>query len=99
MDDQAIIKRAFAAYFKTANREGYSASIPGNRSCVMSHNDKDYVVLVNGIWDVLAVYRIRNDGVLKRLHRWPAELGRTQAGWGEEQGRCRDEWRVDHMGR
>ena len=34
---------------------------------------KAYVVLRN-INGVLAVYRIRNDGMLKGLRRWPAEL-------------------------
>jgi hypothetical protein len=35
--------------------------------------DKSYVALrnVNGM---LAVYRVRNNGALKRLKRWPAEL-------------------------
>ena len=35
---------------------------------------KDYVVLRN-VRGVLKVYRVRNDGVLKGLKRWPAELG------------------------
>lgn len=95
--DQNLVNRAFAAYFKTARQEGYSADIPSNRSQVMSHNGKHYVVLANGIWDVLAVYRVRNDHFLKRLRRWPAALGRTQRNGLEQQGRCRDEWRMEKM--
>lgn len=34
-----------------------------------------YVVLRDGSIDVRAVYRVRNDGRLKRLKRWPAEVG------------------------
>jgi hypothetical protein len=64
------VDRAFAAYFRTGERH---APIPSNRSGVIEHKGKRYVVLenVNGI---LAVYRIRNNGALKRLRRWPAVL-------------------------
>lgn len=34
---------------------------------------KIYVVLENAS-RILAVYRVRNDGMLKRLRRWPIEL-------------------------
>ncbi len=34
-----------------------------------------YVVLRDGSIDVRAACRVRNDGRLKRLKRWPAELG------------------------
>lgn len=77
MMTDAILSRAFAAYFRTAKREGYLADQPASHSSVLTHNGKGYVVLINGIWDVLAVYRIRNDDTLKRLHHWPAELGHT----------------------
>jgi hypothetical protein len=66
MDD--LTKRAFAAYF----RSGGSAQ-PSRYSGPIAAAGKDYVVLhnVNGI---LAVYRVRNTGALKRLRRWPKEL-------------------------
>jgi hypothetical protein len=66
------IDRAFAAYFRT---EGAYAAQPSNHSDVQEHAGKEYVVLrnVNGI---LAVYRIRPSGELKRLRRWPTELER-----------------------
>ena len=42
-------------------------------SGLVFHNDKAYVALRNGS-DTLAVYRVRNDGMLKRLRRWPAAV-------------------------
>jgi hypothetical protein len=72
MDDLMI--RAFAAYYKQAKREGVCLpDQPENHSSVMSANGHDYAVLSN-CNGTLAVYRIRNDGLLKRLKRWPAEL-------------------------
>jgi hypothetical protein len=60
-------------------------SIPSNRThlhrgllrhgCVSG--GKRYVVLRN-TKGVLAVYRVRNDGILKGLRRWPAAL---EEGW------------------
>ena len=65
---------AFAAYFKQAKQDGDpSPEEPANDSSVMSADGHDYAVLSN-CNGTLAVYRIRNDGVLKRLKRWPAEL-------------------------
>lgn len=67
-----LTRRAFAAYFRAA---GDIADQPSNDSGITEHGGRTYVVLrnVNGI---LAVYRVRpSDGVLRRLKRWPAELG------------------------
>ena len=72
--DEQLTQRAFAAYFREAARGGaYSPDQPANDSGVKEAGGKRYVVLrnVNG---VLAVYRVRNDGVLKGLKRWPKEL-------------------------
>jgi hypothetical protein len=79
MDDvDDVMARAFAAYFKTAKRDGYRADQPANYSDVMSADDRDYAVLRN-CNGTLAVYRVRNNGYLKRLKRWPAELDYTTA--------------------
>ena len=63
------------AYFIAARKEGVEEVTcqPSNTSGVMELGGKEYVVLhnVNGI---LAVYRVRNDGVLKHLVRWPEGL-------------------------
>jgi hypothetical protein len=61
--------RAFRAYFRSGGVDQ-----PKSGPATTLHDGKQYVVLrnTNGI---LAVYRIRNDGRLKRLRRWPAAVG------------------------
>jgi hypothetical protein len=68
-DDDELVRRAFAAYF----RAGASVSQPSGASHVAVHNGKLYVVLHNS-GGILAVYRVRNNGALKGLRRWPAAL-------------------------
>lgn len=73
-DNEPLINRAFAAYFRAAAREGYDAvDQPANTSALLDREGKQYVVLHN-IRGILAVYRVRNDGVLKGLKRWPKDL-------------------------
>ena len=69
-DEDGLVRRAFAAYFKFSDS---CPDQPSNTSGIETVGGKDYVVLrnVNGI---LAVYRIRNNGMLKGLKRWPAAL-------------------------
>jgi hypothetical protein len=67
-----VLARAFRAYFATAKRTVDTPSV--SRSFQTEINDKSYIVLSNST-GILAVYRVRNDGMLKRLRRWPAELG------------------------
>jgi hypothetical protein len=57
--------RAFAAWFRSG-----AIDQPANTSGVRVHDGKNYVVLQNAN-GILAVYRVRNDGKLKRLRRWP----------------------------
>jgi hypothetical protein len=68
-DDDEMIRRAKAAWFRTGGSDQPGSSHSG----VEESNGKHYVVLrnVNG---VMAVYRIRNDGILKRMKRWPEEV-------------------------
>lgn len=68
-DDDSLISRAFSAYFRGHQNRG----IPSNNSEVREIKKKRYVVLEN-INGILAVYRVRNDGKLKGLKRWPPEL-------------------------
>jgi len=70
MDKDNLMRRAMAAYYRGADS---GVMQPSKSSGVESVDGKHYVVLrnVNGL---LAVYRVRNDGVLKGLKRWPAEL-------------------------
>ena len=71
MNEQDLIRRAFAAHFR-ASSEGQPLQ-PSSTSDVRTVDGKTYVVLrnTNGI---MRVYRVRNDGMLKGLKRWPAEL-------------------------
>lgn len=68
-DETELTRRAFAAWFRAGGTDQPSAG-----SGVETAGGKDYVVLRN-VRGVLGVYRIRNDGLLKRLRRWPSELG------------------------
>jgi hypothetical protein len=71
--DEDLTSRAFAAYFRAGTRNGFIMAQPANYSGVAEHKGKQYVVLRNG-GGVLAVYRVRNDGALKGLRRWPKAL-------------------------
>ena len=64
--------RALAAYFRSAAKLGGSPNQPSPPT-IATVDGKQYVVLSN-TKGILAVYRVRTDGVLKGLVRWPAEL-------------------------
>jgi hypothetical protein len=66
--DEQLTTRALAAWFRSGTDEQ-----PYNSSGVCTVRGKDYVVLRNER-GVLAVYRVRTDGRLKGLKRWPALL-------------------------
>jgi hypothetical protein len=66
-DDTELVHRAFAAYWRS---DGSTADIPANDSYATEHEGLRYVVLQN-VNGVLAVYRYRNQGILRRLRRWP----------------------------
>jgi hypothetical protein len=71
-----LVRRAMAAYYRSGRREGFTdeqITIPANTSYLAEVDGKQYVVLEN-VNGTLAVYRVRNDGVLKGLKRWPKEL-------------------------
>lgn len=72
-DNEPVINRAFAAYFRSAAREGGAADQPASDSHLCELDGRQYVVLVNA-GGVLAVYRVRTDGILKAMKRWPKEL-------------------------
>ena len=63
------------AYFIAARKEGVEevTSQPCNDSDLKVLDGKEYVVLHSG-YTIYAVYRVRNDGVLKHLVRWPEGL-------------------------
>jgi hypothetical protein len=73
------LDRAFAAFFRAAAIQGEAVlNPPSTGSEVVDLGGKRYAVLRNANLrsadGILAVYRIRNDGVLKRLKRWPSGL-------------------------
>ena len=70
MDPKEYERRAYAAWFR-----GGGTDQPANTSGVRSHQRKNYVVLENAR-GTMAVYRIKNDGVLRRLRRWPPQIER-----------------------
>jgi hypothetical protein len=67
--DDALVSRAMEAYFRAGHGRQQLVTICRVRA--LAHNR--YVVLsdING---VLAVYRIRGDGILRRMRRWSKEL-------------------------
>ncbi len=67
------VARAFAAYYRESAREGYLYQQPANTSGEVIHDGLRYVVLENSN-EILAVYRIKPDGLLRRLKRWPKAL-------------------------
>jgi len=72
-EEDEYVRRAIAAFFRSGG-PSVNMPMPANTSSVQEHGGKFYVELhnVNG---TLAVYRIRNDGMLKRMKRWPKEVG------------------------
>jgi hypothetical protein len=69
-----LTQRAFAAYFRHPPA-GAILDQPDSASGPVEWQDKTYVVLFN-VNGVLAVYRVRTSGALKRLVRWPKEIER-----------------------
>lgn len=68
-----LINRAIAAYYRS--RQSDPPGTPsGSMTFLGECAGKRYVVIRTLRRDVLGVYRVRNDGVLKRLVRWPADL-------------------------
>lgn len=63
-------RRGFAAWFRTGGTDQ-----PSGSSGVHTVDGLKYVALHNG-GKMLAVYRVDNQGRLKRLRRWPKELDR-----------------------
>ena len=79
VDESDLTRRALAGYFRSGG------TVQPVKTEVTEHDGKLYVVLyappkmyvildAPPMQDVLAIYRVRNDGMLKRLRRWPAEL-------------------------
>ena len=74
MNDEAMIRRAMAAWFRTPSRETDQPSL--ELSTVESVGNLSYVVLRN-VRGVMVVYRIKTDGALKRLIQVPKAFRET----------------------
>ena len=74
ISDEELVTRAMGALFVAQRRAWEIPDQPSSQlSGIEKYEGKEYVVLRN-VRGVLAVYRLRNDGLLKRLRRWPTEL-------------------------
>lgn len=66
---EPLIVRALAAYYQT----GSNPDLVGG-SELAELDGRRYVVLRDAYGDVIRVYRVRTDGVLRRMKRPPDEL-------------------------
>ena len=66
--DTELERRALAAYFRNGGTDQ-----PLGGADVVEHEGKRYVVLSN-LKGTLAVYRVRNNGMLKGMRRPPREI-------------------------
>lgn len=84
--DEGLIRRAIAAAAREAARLGGQMMLPGDVQ-VAEVDGRRYVVMTNRN-GILGVYRVRPDGILKGMKRWPKELDQQFApryeGDGEE---------------
>jgi hypothetical protein len=77
------LARAMAAWLR-GSTTGVAPQYPHHAmSMEVTVHGKEYVVLANSA-QVLGVYRIRPNGVLKLLKRWPKAV-ETAAGWPQEE--------------
>ena len=68
IDEQGLIRRATAAWLRSGGEPDGLTGHARTRA-----DGKAHVAVCRGGRPV-ALYRLRNDGKLKRLRRWPAEL-------------------------
>jgi len=71
----SLANRARVAWI---NRHKKSDPPVVKNTSVASVNGRIYVILM-GEKETLAVYRVRTDGILKYLRRWPTELRRLSS--------------------
>jgi hypothetical protein len=67
--DERLVSRALAAWYRAGGTDQ-----PASDSGVVECAGLLYVVLRDGGGTPLAVYRVRPNGLLKGLKRWPAEI-------------------------
>ena len=73
IENDLYTRRAMGAYMHSSG--AISCALLAMSDADTDAKGRSYVVLRDGSIDICAVYRVRNDGTLKRLKRWPAEVG------------------------
>jgi hypothetical protein len=63
-----LLRRAYVAWYKSGG------TAPPTTSYVTTHKGLSYVVVQNA--GRIVVYRIKNDGMLRALRRWPHQVER-----------------------
>jgi hypothetical protein len=76
IDSEQLVRRALAAWYRSDCDGEYDPVVltPPISGVAAEHAGKRYVLIVNGLGVPVAVYRVRNDGVLKGLRQWPRAL-------------------------
>jgi hypothetical protein len=77
--DNGLLNRALAAYFRSNPNDTVAVSTVYMDSKPATFRGHKYVVIRGrqgraASVEVFAVYRVRNDGMLRRLRRYPAAL-------------------------
>ena len=70
---RSLKNRALAAWFRGGGGE---ITPHGCHTPRLVHDGRVYILIVNSKRTILKVYRVRNDGQLKGLKRWPQEFKR-----------------------
>lgn len=65
-NDNDLIRRAKAAWYQTGGTTEPTGAI-------IDRSGRRYILLTHAL-GTLAVYRVRNDGALRRMRRWPTEV-------------------------
>lgn len=75
-ENEQLARRALAAWYRAdcGGEHDPLALTPPVSGVAAEHAGKRYAMVMNGFRVPLAVYRVRNDGVLKRLRQWPRAL-------------------------
>ena len=74
-ETEELLIRAMAAWLKSCAKDGAMKVQPSWHLSGLVEDDEglEYIVLSNANGK-LAIYRVRPNGLLKRLRRWPEEL-------------------------
>lgn len=66
--------RAISAFYRSDRKTAVLGGGPESPNGMREHDGRRYVVLRDHESALLAVYRVRTSGALKRLRRWPWQV-------------------------